>query len=164
MVLIMYIHKICVLKKVKCAKNAATDQVVISRINYVLKKIIILTLCYEFVGMFMQFIIVFITRDKYGWDSEMMIFRELVEMIEAVLSASMVYLMIEHNDEHYQGLLRILNKCKLCYCLDDGTINKMDVEEPDKLQQHQELTVDTKTIHKVPTDHEANENSSASDV
>ena len=111
-VLLMYVYKICVLKKVNFSNANDKDISVIKRINYVLNKIIILTLCYEFFGIFTQIYLV----SETSWKGLWMMFREFVLMTESVVSALMIYLMIEHNNEQYLKILKILKKSKLCCC------------------------------------------------
>ena len=160
----MYVYKICVLKIARFCNANNKDMSVIKRINYVLNKIIILALCYESFGS------IFLICTLYGGlrkdGSIWLIFQELLYMMESVLNALMIYLMIEHNDEQYLEVLRILNKCKLCYCFDAGE------EENENSVDHgveplKNPTVDTKTIypdHTLPMEHKIHQTDVSSNV
>ena len=161
----MYVYKICVLKKARFSNANDKDMSVIKRINYVLRKIIILTLCYEFYGFIF---LTYMVYDKFhGKGLIGMMFRELFCMTECVVSALMIYLMIEHNDEHYLKVLRILNKCKLCYCFDDGEEKENEGDVLHRMKSHNIPTIDTKTVyadHTVPMEHKTYQTSVSSNV
>ena len=150
-ILSLYVHKIWSFKKAK-----DVDKGVSKRINYVLSKIIILTILYEILSGLFALMIIDITGDDSLW---LRFLREFGLMIEVLVNAAMMYLMIEHNDERYLQLLQILNKCKLCNCL---LISEGDEEIQDSIDINEQKSIDTKTIHQVQMVHEQNENSLAS--
>ena len=154
--LFFYIYKICILKKVRFAIPNGGDKKIIKRINYSLNKITVLTLCYEFIGIISNIFVMYTEINKHGiiW----VIVREIIKMNEHISGAWMIYLMIEHNDEEYQKVLRILNKCKLCYCIDDGYEEKEKQNVPQEMELPKKPTVDTKTSHPMPKSHIVNPN------
>ena len=149
-VLLMYIHKVCVFKRVS-DKNM--DKQMMKRINYVLSKIIILTLSYEILTVIIATRLFYSNRAK---DSLALgLLNEVSFMIDSLSHVVMLYLMIEHNDDQYKKVLRLLNKCRLCYCFDQE--REKDVEM--SIEFNKGATMDTKTKNKLPMDHTTNEKS-----
>eukprot|EP01084_Bolivina_argentea_P309690 535733_1 len=170
-VLLLYIIKICTIKSKKYSINSneqnVTDQrmiKVIKRINYILTKIIILTILYELFSFTVQIIIVFIPPNS---SMILLMIRELVLMSDAICSGIVIFLMIEHNNEQYLNLLRILNKLQLCCCFDTAIDDKEEKNVTTQIKNSahdnkNEITVDTKTINPVQMTHIGVENSVAS--
>ena len=169
-VLFLYIFKICIIKKIKKStknnvdamdKTANTNALMITRINYILTKITILTSLYQINSITVQVLITTRYGNNYQNIAFFRILLQFMAMLDAINSVLVMHLMIEHNDKHYQKLLRILNKCGICNCFDtiiqspDETIINSSV--PNSSSQKIENTDNTNTQNKVQMNHETHE-------
>eukprot|EP01084_Bolivina_argentea_P309689 535732_1 len=159
-VLLLYIVKICAIKRRKYSnEHNDTDRSIIKRINYILTKIIILTILYELFSFIIQVMVVFINHNS---STALLMIRELMFMSDAICSGIVIFLMIEHNNEHYLNLLQMLNKLQLCCCFDTAIeyIEEQNVRTQVKNNENKkEITADTNTINPVQMTHIRVENS-----
>lgn len=130
----------------------STYNFVLSRINVILTKVLFLTIIYELV-VNINYIFYL-----YVWNSFQIIIliRIILWMIDAVLSSYIMYLMLPHNDHHYNKLLDYLNKCGIiqycCCCFSNlrSNINDVEMDQNNKdIDIEMEMT-NTESLNQLP--------------
>ena len=141
-VLMLYIYKVF---QIYTNTNFSDDNIY-KKIKYILYKITILTLIYEIFGTSFLVSLIFF-QDKHSTQFYIMypiIYAFIV--IEILLTAGVLYLMIEHNDQQYQKLMR------MC-CGYRGWMIDQDDEQQNMVTNNinPDETVDTGTVNPVET-------------
>ena len=109
-VLLLYIIKVIQIKNKKELNNY-TNAIIIKRVNIQLMKILFLTIFYE------TWNILFVLINTYFEDNGIIDILVLFIPLDSVITAVIIYFMIEHNHDKYIKLLEIVYKLKICICL-----------------------------------------------
>ena len=102
-VLILYIIKIVQFQR----KQKENNSIVYKKVLFILQKILLLTIIYEITGG----IVIFFhgqTQSNFIW--------ALSASLDATISSSILFLMIEHNNDYYVKIIQTLNGYYLCFC------------------------------------------------
>ena len=97
----------------KCNKltKRSVNNEVIYKIESVIKKNIMLTICYE-INIIASFVVVLLTNVWWVYLKEI----KFVRSIGILMTMSIMYLMMEHNNAAYVKLARLLRRSHLCCC------------------------------------------------
>ena len=116
-VLLLYIVKVCQIKKVKIFKVDA----IYKRIQFILKKILFLTVAYE-IKSWIVALVLFMTlyAGIYGT-----LLANIVMSLDQCVACLITYLMIEHNNDKYVAIMDYL----CCYGSDDTYSNKKELDQ-----------------------------------
>ena len=101
-VLLLYVIKLCQFQRMRHQMD-----IVHKKVFFILQKILLLTIIYEISGMIALFISGFTRTD---------VLSNICLTVSVSISSFIIFLMIEHNNDHYIKMVNILNSCCLCCC------------------------------------------------
>ena len=142
LVLILYGYKIWQIHQ----NTSFNDDQIYRRIRGVLYKIALLTIVYEVIGM--TFLVTTAHGNNYKNVETVYPVQYALSAIDMLVMATIVYLMIEHNDEEYQKLMRVCFGYK-CLRMDSDEQNM--VGKDGNVANKSEDTADTRTANPVET-------------
>ena len=140
------------------SSTPTVNEIIFRRINYIIFKLLILTVLYLIALFFVAICWEFTNSMNLSWSI-------FILQLHPISVCIVMYLMIEHNNPSYIKLLKVLRKCGICCCFKSlilASIAEHDESVQDNIVednqdgnemhvlQHDDTTIDTKTHVDLP--------------
>ena len=132
-----FVFLLYIIKIIQFRRKREMEAIVHKKVKFILQKIFLLTLIYEITSA----LVITAAVDDLLW--------ALAYFLDVFMSAIIIFLMIEHNNDHYLNVIKRLNTWNLCFCCKSLIEDVIEHEQGEIVRDDETSTIyDTQDISK----------------